>query len=75
MYVLPSQLTLHMLEGAVKGLLTSLIPPTPVRIRDWFERQGIVVDLTSELRVALQILPSTGQFLKGSADAIFPGEY
>jgi len=72
--VLPVGLNLTMLDTIVQELLDNMIPPTPVRIRDRAAMLGQTLILTTEVRVALSLLPTTGRYLKGSADAIFPAE-
>lgn len=73
--ILPVGLTLDMLDNIVMELLDDMIPPTPIKIQERTTMKGIRLYLNSGVRVALQILPSTGRFLKGSSDAIFPSEY
>jgi hypothetical protein len=62
------------LESMVKDLLFDMIPPTPSRIKERAAMKGRLMELNSPTKVALQLLPSTGMFLKGAADAIFPSE-
>lgn len=73
-YVLPADLNLATLDTCVQGLLDDMIPPTPVRIKDRAAMLGHNLRLTPEIRAALSLLPTTGRYLKGSADAIFPAE-
>ncbi len=74
-YILPPGSGFAFLDRVVKELLYDMIPPTPVRIKDRAAMLGTVIELDEATRLALQLLPSTGQFLKGSADAIYPSEY
>ena len=74
-HVLPEKRGFAFLDRVVKELLYDMIPPTPVRIKDRAAMLGVVIELDEATRLALQLLPSTGQFLKGSADAIYPSEY
>lgn len=73
-HVLPSALGLERLDGIIKELLEDMIPPTPSRIRERAGMNGILLNLDPATRVALALLPTTGRFLKGSADAIYPYE-
>ena len=73
-YILDGALSYGELDGIVKELLDDMIPPTPIRIRERAGMKGRVLNLTPATRVALQVLPSTGAFLKGAADAIYPSE-
>jgi hypothetical protein len=66
--------TLDVLDDIVTQLLGDMIPPTPAKIKERFGMKGNRISLTPATRVALQVLPSTGRFLHGSADAIFPSE-
>ena len=68
-------ITFKFIEGVVKDLLSDMIPPTPIRIKDRSAMKGRTLKLGTATRVAIQLLPSTGQFLKGSAEAIFPSEF
>lgn len=72
--VLSDGMSFDFLDDVVKELLNDLIPPTPIRIKDRAGMKGRVLKLDPATRLALQLLPSTGQFLKGTADAIFPSE-
>ena len=72
--VLPAGFGLVELEAVVRGLLEDMIPPTPSRIRERALMKNIRLKLDAPTRVALALLPATGQFLKGAADAIFPYE-
>jgi hypothetical protein len=67
--------TFEVLEETVKALLDDMIPPTPVKIKERLGMKGQVLNINAATRVALQVLPSTGQFLKGTADAIYPAEF
>ncbi|MGZ7866189.1 hypothetical protein ACXR8U_11150 [Methylobacterium radiotolerans] len=71
-YVLPADLTLVRLDEFVQGLLRDMIPPTPGRISDRAAMSGHVLRLDGATRIALLLLPTTGRFMKGAADAIFP---
>jgi hypothetical protein len=53
-------------------LLLDMIPPTPIRLKDRSAMKGKLLGLDVATRVAIQLLPSTGRFLKGAADAIYP---
>lgn len=72
--IFKGELSFAFLDEIVKELLNDMIPPTPIRIKDRAGMKGRVLKLDTATRVALQLLPSTGQFLKGAADAIFPSE-
>lgn len=72
--VLPEGLSLDRLDEFVQGLLDDMIPPTPIRIKERAAMHGQSLRLDGATRVALSLLPSTGRYLKGSADAIFPAE-
>lgn len=73
--VFPEWLDFQTLDKTITQLLANLIPPTPSKIE---ERLRLVseqsIAITPRIRFALQILPSTGRFLKGSADALFMAE-
>ena len=73
-HVFPGTLTLGHLDRIVLDLLGDTIPPTPAKIKERAAMKGVVMSLNSATRIALQILPSTGRFLKVSADTIFPSE-
>ena len=72
--VLPEGVSFDFLDDIVKGLLTDLIPTTPSRIKERAAYAGKVIELDAATRLSFQVLPSTGRFLKGAADAIFPAE-
>jgi hypothetical protein len=72
--VFPENLNLDVLDEIVSELLADNLPPTPIKIKERAGMKGIAFKLTAATRIALQVLPSTGRFLKGSADAIFPSE-
>lgn len=72
--VLPEDFSLSFLDQIIKVLLDNMIPPTPVRIKERAAMNGKVLQLDQAVRVALQVLPSTGRYLKGSSDAIYPAE-
>lgn len=74
LHVLPEGLDLSFLDECVRSLLDDMIPPTPVRIKDRAAMFGHTLKLKPETRVALSVLPTSGRYLKGSADAIFPAE-
>jgi len=73
--VLPAGLNISDLENIVVSLLDDMIPPTPIKIQERTRMYGIRFDLKPGVRIALQTLPSTGRFLKSSADAIFPSDF
>jgi hypothetical protein len=73
-HVFGDTFTLEVLDDIVTQLLIDMIPPTPAKIKERFGMKGNRIVLTPATRVALQVLPSTGRFLRGSADAIFPSE-
>ncbi|ESX00685.1 hypothetical protein X769_22585 [Mesorhizobium sp. LSJC268A00] len=72
--VLSDGLSFEFLDEIVKELLSDMIPPTPIRIKHRAGMKGKILRLDPATRLAIQLLPSTGQFLKGTADAIFPSE-
>lgn len=72
--IFPDELTMELLEKIVSELLSDMIPATPIRIKERAGMKGIPVHLDSATRIALQVLPTTGRFMKGAADAIFPSE-
>jgi hypothetical protein len=72
--VFSDELSLKFIEGIVKELLKDMIPPTPIRIKDRAAMKGKSLKLEAATRMAIQLLPSTGWFMKGSAEAIFPSE-
>lgn len=71
--ILSDGVTFALIEDIVRSLLTDMIPPTPVRIKDRAGMMGKALNLDIATRVAIQLLPATGRFLKGAADAIYPG--
>ncbi len=73
-HVFPRALTLNHLDEVVLELLRDMIPPTPAKIKERAAMKGLAVSLNAATRIALQVLPSTGRFLKVSADTIFPSE-
>lgn len=72
--VLGGEIDFEYLDGIVSELLDDMIPPTPIKIKDRAGMKGAFITLDPPTRIALQILPSTGRFLKGASDAIFPSE-
>jgi hypothetical protein len=64
----------ELLDSLIKALLLDMIPPTPIKIKDRAGMKGKLLKLDSATRLAIQLLPSTGQFMKGTADTIFPSE-
>jgi hypothetical protein len=70
--VLSDGITFENIDEIVRSLLTDMIPPTPVRLKDRGGMMGKVLVLDAATRVAIQLLPSTGRFMKGAADAIYP---
>lgn len=73
--ILPSGLNYDVLEDVIKQLLDDLIPPTPSKIEQRLQlTASSPIKITPRLRFAFQILPATGRFLKGSADALFLAE-
>ncbi|WP_299639974.1 caspase family protein [Devosia sp.] len=72
--VLTDGVTYEFLNEVVMQLLSDMIPPTPINIQQRAAMLGRLLRLDIPTRLALLLLPSTGQFLKGSADAIFPAE-
>jgi hypothetical protein len=72
--ILPEEMSLELLDSIVSELLTDMIPATPIRIKERAAMQGVAVPLVPATRVALQVLPISGRFMKGAADAIFPSE-
>ncbi|WP_027053649.1 hypothetical protein [Mesorhizobium erdmanii] len=73
-HVLTDGITFGFLDQVVMKLLEDMIPPTPIKIQERAAMLGKAMKLDTPTRLALLLLPSTGQFLKGSADAIFPSE-
>lgn len=74
-HVLPEGLTFGSLDEIVRELLEDMMPSTPVRIQERATMKGVAVTLDAATRLALQLLPAAGRFLKGSADAIYPAEF
>ena len=72
--ILLPEVTFEDLDTAIGALLEDMIPPTPAMIAERLLNQGISLDLTPSMRIALLLLPSTGRFLKSSSDALFPSE-
>ncbi len=73
--IFEGRVTFSVLDIVIKDLLDNMIPPTPANIRARAIRtKSVVLPLDAASRIALQILPSTGRFGKGAADAIFPPE-
>jgi hypothetical protein len=72
--VLSEGISFDFLDEIVRELLNDMIPPTPIRIKDRIGMKGKMLRLDVATRVAIQLLPSTGRFLKGAADAIYPSE-
>lgn len=65
-------ITFDFVDEIVRRLLKDMIPPTPVQIKGRAAMNGKNIILDNATRVAIQLLPSTGRFLKGAADAIYP---
>lgn len=72
--VLSDGVTFEFLDKTVSDLLEDMIPPTPPKIAERAAMKGIVLNLDVATRVAMQLLPSTGRFLKGATDALYPSE-
>ena len=72
--VLPSGVTLELLNEIVHELLENLVPATPIQIQERAHMKRFSFPLTDELRMALLVLPMTGHFLKGTSDALYPSE-
>jgi hypothetical protein len=70
--VLSEDVSFKVLDDVVRELLNDMIPPTPIRIQQRAGMKGKVLTLDVATRLALQLLPSTGRFLKGASDAIYP---
>src|SRR5262249_31626573 len=70
--VLSEDVTFEFLDVIVKELLNDMIPPTPIRIQHRTGMKGKILTLDVATRLAIQLLPSTGRFLKGASDAIYP---
>ncbi|MEO1529858.1 MAG: hypothetical protein AAFX06_30970, partial [Planctomycetota bacterium] len=73
-HVLEDPLDFEKLDEIILSLLSDFIPPTPIRIKERAGMMGIPLNLNIATRVALQILPTTGRFMKGASDGIFPSE-
>lgn len=72
--ILPQSVDYSDIDHAVESLIQDMIPPTPAMISQRLLIQGKSIELNSSMRIALLALPSTGRFLKGSADALFPSD-
>lgn len=72
--IFPAEVTFDFLDELVRELLNDMIPPTPIRIKERAGMKGKLLELNVATRVAIQVLPSTGRFFKGAADAIYPSE-
>lgn len=72
--ILPQSISINELERVVSDLLSDMIQPSPRNIQERFQMGGIDIPMSDELRFGLRLLPSTGRFLKGSPEAIFPSD-
>lgn len=72
-FILPD-LTMDQLNGVCKELIDNMQPPTAARVVRQLRSKGRDCELTDELRLAFSVLPSTGKFSRGSADALYPPE-
>jgi hypothetical protein len=63
------------LDDIIKDLLENMIPTTPSKIQERAQMKGVEFALDDVVRLAMQILPTTGRFMKGSADSLFPAEF
>ena len=69
---LAPQVTLRRLMEAVLELTSNSISASPSNIREFLEEQGAKLDLSANLRMALSLLRSSGLFLSGGAEALYP---
>lgn len=72
-FILPD-LTMGELNVVCKELIDNMQPPTAARVVRHLRSKGRDCELTDELRLAFSVLPSTGKFSRGSADALYPPE-
>jgi hypothetical protein len=70
----PEDLSIDKLEEIVKDLLEDMMPSTPSKIQERVQMKGIMFTLDDVIRLALALLPSTGRFMKGAADTLYPSE-
>jgi hypothetical protein len=63
------------LEETIIACLSNYVQPTPAKLQQRYAMMfGDKFVLSDVVRFALQILPSTGRFSRGSSDALFVGE-
>jgi len=73
-FVLPDGVSIDFLDETVKELLDDLVPATPSNIGQRILMKGTYFEVDEVVKLGLAVLPSTGRFMKGTADALFPGE-
>lgn len=72
--ILPGSLDIARLEATVADLIADSLPPTHALICDKLRSGGTAIELSESVRIALSVLPSTGKFLRSSADSLFPAD-
>ncbi|MFN3261016.1 MAG: hypothetical protein ACE37J_10690 [Pikeienuella sp.] len=70
--LLAPEITLQRLKACVLELTSNSISASPSNIREYLEENGTILELSTNLRIALNLLRSSGLFLSGGADALYP---
>lgn len=73
-HLLGEEVTLADIDWAAQELLIDQIPPTAKNIRDRLLQKRKSLPLDETIKLGLTALPTTGRFMKSSADALFPSE-
>lgn len=70
--LLRPQVTLHRLKASVLELTSNSISASPGNIKEYLEEDGAILELSANMRIALNLLRSSGLFLSGGAEALYP---
>lgn len=66
------EITLQRLQASVLELTSNSISASPSNIREYLEENGTILELSTNVRIALNLLRSSGLFLSGGAEALYP---
>ncbi len=70
--LLAPEITLQRLKASVLELTSNSISASPSNIREFLEENGTILELSTNVRLALNLLRSSGLFLSGGAEALYP---
>ena len=71
-HLLGPEITLERLKASVLELTSNSISASPSNIREYLEESGTILELSTNVRIALNLLRSSGLFLSGGAEALYP---